>query len=152
MSQQEKQFENQREQEEKLFRERKDFIREHYPMDKSNYDFDDLIASGLDGLEVLERRDDTNDLEALSTYKIDTDHEGNRYLSLGIMITREESRGERIFKEELQKLLNIARQNKCEYISAIADTNQGAVALESSSFYLKQDEVNKRHYYRFDLI
>ncbi|MBD3244891.1 MAG: hypothetical protein GF335_02765 [Candidatus Moranbacteria bacterium] len=120
-------------------------------MDKSNYDFEDLIASGLDGLKVLERRDDTNDLEALSTYKIDTDHEGNRYLSWGIMVIREESRGEGIFKEELQKLLNIARQNRCEYISAIADTNQGAVALESSGFYLEQDEINKRNYYRFDL-
>jgi GNAT superfamily N-acetyltransferase len=96
--------------EENLFQERADFLKEHYPLKESHYDLEDLLCNSLDGKEVIERRDDNGDIEAFMTYEIEEDDEKNSYCSLGVILTREESRGEGVMNELFEEIKEIARE------------------------------------------
>lgn len=137
--------------EEKLFQERRSFIAEHYPLEESEYDLEDLVGDSLDGKEVAERRDDSGDIEGFLTYEMADDGEGIPYCSLGIALTREESRGEGIMNELFADVAEVAKEGGCEYIVGIADTLGGEEFLLSKGFYVDFDKVTNRDYFRFDL-
>jgi GNAT superfamily N-acetyltransferase len=134
-----------------LYGEREDFVREHYPMDKSGHDLEDLLGSGLDGKKVLEKRDGSGDLEAILTYDIDKDNDKVPYLSIGIMLTREESQGEGIMRELIDQAKDVAKKKGREYIVAVADTGKGERFLHNNGFENEIDEANSREHLRFEL-
>lgn len=137
--------------EEILYGEREDFVKENYPMDKSGYDLADLLGSGLDGKEVLEKRDESGDLEAILTYDINQDNEKVPYLSIGVMLTREESQGEGVMRELIDQVKDLAVEKSCEYMVAVADTEDGERFLRNNGFDNEVDEVNGREYFRLEL-
>lgn len=134
-----------------LYEDRENFIKENYPQDKSGYEIQELLNSGLDGMEVLEKRDESGDLEGLITYSLAEDHEKIPYLSVGIMLTREESQGEGVMKKLFSQIKQVAEENNCEYITAVADTEDGDGFLLSNGFSEETDEVNGREHLRLDL-
>jgi ribosomal protein S18 acetylase RimI-like enzyme len=136
--------------EDRLFRERSSFIKQHYPGDRDKKI--DIINTALDGLEVLEKRDSSGNIIALRTYQLSTDALGNHYCQLGVSIVEEEERGQGLAHELFLNLKNIAEESGCQYMTAIADTDDGAVFLERQGFYLVEDSVTGREYYHFDLL
>lgn len=137
--------------EENLFQERADFLKENYPLEESHYDLEDLLCNSLDGKEVIERRDDNGEIEAFMTYDIEEDDEKNPYCSLGVILTREESRGEGVMNELFGEIREIARERDCEYVVGIADTPEGEEFFLSKGFVEDFDRVNNRNYFRLDL-
>ena len=140
-----------KEKEEELYQQRADFVKEHYPAGKSNYEVDDLLAQGLDGKKVLEKKDQSGDPEGILTYELGNDHEDVAYCSIGIMLTREESEGEGVMGGLLDDVKKIAEENDCEYLVAVADTNNGEQFLLGKGFYSSVDPVNGRAHLRCDL-
>lgn len=69
----------------------------------------ELLNSGLDGMEVLEKRDGSGDSEGIISYFLDEDNQNVPYLSIGIMLTREESQGEGVMGGLLLQIKKIAR-------------------------------------------
>lgn len=135
-----------------LYKKRENFIKENYPISKSHYQINELINSGLDGMDVLEKRNENGEIEGMISYTINKERNNNPpYLSIGIMLTSEESHNEGIMKDLILELKNIALKNKCEYIAAIADTNEGEEFLLSEKFIEEHDKVNGRDYMRLDL-
>lgn len=138
--------------EEIRFENLKRFIKENYPLEDSDFDFADLINSSLDGFDVVERKDAGNETEAILTYKIEHDHhEECNYCTLGVLLIREESRGEGIVDELKDEIDKISKDNDCEYQAALADTEIGRKVLENWGFEIFTDPVNGREYYRKDL-
>lgn len=137
--------------EEKNQQKRESFIKENYPAGKSSYDIEDLLASGFEGRQVLEKHDDHGDLEGILSYDLGKDHEGSSYCSIGIMLTREESQGEGVMGSLFDKIKEIAKEKNCEYLTAIADTQEGEQYLLGRGFYAQTDPVNGREHLRYDL-
>lgn len=144
-------FKNPQVEQEKLLKQRLEFVEENYPFSESEYTFDDLVNDSLYNYEVVESRDRSNDIESLITYAIAEDGNGVKYVSIGIILTREESQGEGLAGEMLNKVIKIAENNNCEYIVAKADTNSGENFLANNDFYNHIDEVNGVEHLRFDL-
>lgn len=138
--------------EERLFGERADFIRENYPIGKSRSyeDVAELINDSLDGFTVIEQRDKGR-IVGLRTYTIEKDAEGASYCRIGLALVDPEYRGLGISSELLEQLKNIARENGCEYMTANADTDAGQAFMEKAGFDVDEDPVNGREYYRYDL-
>lgn len=134
-----------------LYKDRENFIKENYPKDSSNYEIQELLNSGLDGMEVLEKRDKNSELEGIVSYVISPDNEEIFYLSIGIMLTREESKGEGVMKQLFYEIKEIAKDSDCEYITAIVDTEEGREFLLNNGFSEEDDDVNGREYLRLDL-
>ena len=145
------QFDQRKQDENALYQLREEFVKENYPAEESSHEMEDLLGSGLDGREVLEKRDKEGELEAILTYAINQDHEKTPYLSIGIMLTREESRGEGAMGELFSKAKQLAEKNGCEYITAIADTEEGEKFLPANGFGWERDPVNDREHLRLEL-
>ncbi len=138
------------ESEEGLFEERARFIRENYPGGKAKHD--DIIRSALEGNDVIEEREADGSLNGLITYIIAPDNHKDLYCSIGVVVVREELRGETdIAKNLLTKVLSKAQQADCNYCVAIADTPQGKNFLERNGFTEEIDKINKREYWRLEL-
>ena len=137
--------------EEILYDERERFIEENYPKEKSQHDLSELLNKGLDGMEVIEKKDKSGEIEGLISYAINENQKEMPYISLGIMLIREELRGEGIMPELFSKVKEIAKNNNCEYMVAIADTKEGESFLLNNGFDEKEDEVNGRKHLRLDL-
>lgn len=129
----------------------RNFVVENYPAKESGLEIDDLLSQALDGFEVVEKRDSNHEIESLISYSFEKDSENEKYCRLGIILTREESRGEGIAGELFSKLKTIAEKNDCDYFTAVADTEEGEEALLSLGFYEHFDPINKKNYYRLDL-
>lgn len=136
---------------ENLYQERADFLKENYPLEESHYQIEDLLCNSLDGKEVIEKRDNNGDIEAFMTYEIEKDDEKISYCSLGIILTREESRGEGIMNELFGEIKEISKERSCKYIVGIADTAEGGEFFLSKGFVAGFDKINKRNYFRLDL-
>jgi hypothetical protein len=67
------------------------------------------------------------------------------------MLTNEESQGEGIMRELFSEIKEIAKNSDCEYISAIADTDEGEEFLVENGFSEETDNANGREYFRLDL-
>jgi hypothetical protein len=134
-----------------IYEEREKFVKENYPKDKSHYQMEELLNRGLDGMDVLEERGKDGGIEAMISYVINQDQEGTPYLSIGIMLTSEEAKGEGVMRNLFSELKDIARGSDCEYISATADTEEGEEFLLNNGFSEEEDEVNGREYLRLDL-
>ncbi|MDD5721239.1 MAG: hypothetical protein PHT16_02210 [Candidatus Pacebacteria bacterium] len=145
------QIKNERKDDKILFVERERFVKENYPQKKSNYKMDELINSGLEGMDVIEKRNKDNEIEGMISYVINKDEKGMQYLSIGIMLTKKESQGGGVMKNLILELKNIATKNNCEYITAIADTEEGEEFLLKEGFSEELDEVNGRDYLRLEL-
>jgi len=145
------QFALKKNEEDLLYEDRENFIKENYPQDKGGYEMQELLNSGLDGMETLEKRGKDGELEGLLTYTINQDHKKIPYLSIGIMLTSEEFQGEGVMKNLFSQLKKIARKNECKYITAIADTEMGMEFLFSRGFNEETDEINGKDYLRLDL-
>lgn len=145
-----KQEETERDEEE-LYQERAAFLKENYPLEDSNYDVEDILNDSLDGKEVMEKRDGSGDIEGFLTYAMEEDPEKTPYCSMGIALTREESRGEGVMDELFEDVKNVAEEKGCEYIVATADTLGGEEFLLSRGFFVDFDKVTDRNYFRLDL-
>lgn len=110
-----------------------------------------IINTALDGLEVLEERDSRGNIVALRTYQFSTDTLGTPYCQLGVSIVEEEERGSGLAYKLFLELKSIAKQNGSEYMTAIADTDDGAEFLERQGFELTEDPVTGIEYYHLDL-
>ncbi len=139
------------ENEEELYQEREEFLKENYPLGDSDYDVEDILNNSLDGKEVMEKRDHSGDIEGFLTYSMAEDHENVSYCSLGIALTREESRGEGVMNELFKDVKDVAKKEGCEYIVGIADTLGGEEFLFSKGFFVDFDKITNRSYYRLDL-
>lgn len=131
--------------------ERENFVKENYPIDSSVYEIEEILNNGLDGMTVLEKKDSNGQIEGMISYKIDFDHEDNTYLSIGLMLTREESRQEGVMQKLFAEIKQVAEDKNCEYISAITDTQEGEDFLLNNDFEEAEDKVNDRNYLRLDL-
>lgn len=140
-----------RDNEQALYEERADFVRKNYPIQDSNYDIADLLNSGLDGMDVLEARSKDGEIEGIISYDIGNDNNDVRYVSVGIILVSEEVQGEGVISNLFLKLENIARENECEYIVAIADTEEGEEFFTNKGFSQEIDEINGREHFRLDL-
>lgn len=128
-----------------LYEERAQFIKENYPRSKSHYEISELLSSGLDGMEAIEKRSKNGEIEGLISYTIDQDREETLYLSIGIMLTGKQFEGEGIMSELFSKVKEIAENNACEYITVIADTEEGENFLSNKGFNEEGD------HFRLDL-
>lgn len=144
-------IENSRDAEQALFEEREKFVLNNYPVGKSHYDKMDIVNTGLDGMDVLEKRGEDGNIEGMISYVISHDREKTTYLSIGIILVSEDLKGEGVMKELFTGLMDTAHSNDCEYIAAIADTDEGGEFLLDSGFNEETDEVNGREYLRLDL-
>ena len=136
---------------ENLFTERKKFILENYPTRQSHYSTDKLLNTGLDGMDILEQRDKNNEIKGILSYTINKDTEGTSYISIGIILTHKESREEGVMRNLISELKDIGIKNKCKYVTASVDTEEGEEFLFHRDFYEEQDPVNGRKYLRLDL-
>ncbi|MFA5994069.1 MAG: GNAT family N-acetyltransferase [Parcubacteria group bacterium] len=134
-----------------LFEERELFVRKNYPMQDSHYQLEELINSGLDGMEVIEKRDAEGEILGMISYDIGEDQNGIAYLSIGIILTDQEARGEGLMDELFAELVSIAKTNDCDYVVAIADTDEGVDFFSDRGFEEQIDEVNSREHFRLDL-
>ncbi len=135
--------------EEQRFQERADFIKKLYPGDEEKRI--EIINTALDGLEVLERRDEAGNLTAIRTYQFSEDPEGEVYCQLGVSLVDEEERGMGIAYELFLKLKALAKERGATYMTAIADTEDGAAFLERQGFNIENDLVTGAEYYHLDL-
>jgi len=145
------QFNSEGENEQKLYVEREEFIKKNYPADKSHYDVDELLNSGLDGMEVIEKRGKDGKIEGLISYVFNQDRNEIMYLSIGIMLTGKEFEEEGIMSELFSEVKKIAESNGCEYIVAIADTEEDEKFLLNNNFSEEEDNVTGRKHFRMDL-
>lgn len=145
------QFDYKEAQEDDLFQEREQFVRDNYPQESSKYEMTGLINNSLDGLEVLEQRGKNEEIEGIITYFSGKDHEDTAYCSIGIMLSRKDLQGEGIMRELLKKLKRKAHNEGAQYLVATADTEQGENFLLNSGFYSEKDPVNHEQIYRLDL-
>jgi len=145
-------WENQKTPEQILFEERQDFINKNYPFKESEYNQQDIINNSLDGLDVIEKKDKNNEIEGLITFYIANDHENIKYMSIGVILVREDLQNERIAMNLLKKLLGVALNNNCEYITAIADTQAGNDFLRKNGFDYETDPINSREHLRYELM
>jgi len=134
-----------------LYKERTSFIMENYPKNKSRYGLRGLLNSGLDGMAVLEKRNEKKELEGIVTYDINRDHENILYCSIGIILTDKDSRGEGVMQKLFSEVKQIAIDRGCEYIVAIADTDDGEKFSAANGFYEEEDSVTGRTFLRLDL-
>ena len=135
--------------EEQRFQERSYFIKKFYPGDEEKRI--EIINTELDGLEVLERRDDAGNLIAIRTYQFSKDPEGEVYCQLGVSLVDEEERGMGVAYELFLKLKELAEERGATYMTAMADTEDGKEFLERQGFNIENDLVTGAEYYHLDL-
>jgi len=124
------------------------FLKENY---SGGSDPRDIYATAVDGFQRVIVEDGLGDIEGGLTYNIDIDADGEKYLVFGVIVVKRESRGGGIAGELFQKLLTIAKNSGCSYITAKADTRAGKQILEGYGFNLRQDKRTGQNYYHLDI-
>lgn len=137
-------------QEEALFGKRSRFVLDNYPFEESQFSPKEIINSALDGFNVIENKGKGGEIESMISFDVNVNEKGHKYGEIGVMITREESRGEGKMRELFEKLKKDLTLEGCEYLTAKADTLGGKETLASLGFYIDKDLVNGNEYYRFD--
>ena len=133
--------------EQALFEERAQFVRENYPGGSEKHQ--EIVYSCLDGFNVLEERDGSGNLDALLTYIYYVDTDSYKYCIVGLIVSGEDSRGEGKIVDLFNEVQRLAKDEKCEYLIGRADTDEGALFMETHGFYV--EEVDGDEHYRFDL-
>jgi len=126
------------------------FVINHYPFKKSSHTEDEILDNAFNDMRKIIRKDG-KEMQGVLSYNIETDKNEEKYIEIGIILVAEDFRGDGLSEEMWEELKNIAKNEKCSYITATADTIEGKNLLEKFEFYEDDDPITGFSFYRFDL-
>lgn len=122
------------------------FIKANYPGDAEH-----MINSAIEGYTVLKEVDGIGEIEGILSYGIERDPKDQSYMKFGLVLVKKANKGEGIASKLMNRLEKVAAAKGCHYITAKADTPEGARFLMSNGFEERGDEETGQQYYHRDL-